>query len=549
MKLLHGLFACLMALPLAFASLDSEASTILSSLPPCAAKCLVTNVLSSTCDLDDYHCTCENKPLQQDLEKCILASCTIKEALFTKNATSVLCGAPVRDVRPNFTRINDVMGIMSGVFVILRFGTKIIYKMPMGLDDVFIMITMLLSAFCMCINSFGAAPSGIGTDIWTLTPHQITDFARWFWTLVLTYFILQTTMKLSLLFFFLRIFPSRGVRMLLWGAVIFISLNGTIFALVAIFQCQPISHFWHSWDGEHKGRCASVNGVAWSNGAINIASDFWILSIPLSQLPKLNLDWNKKIGIAAMFGVGTFVTAISIFRLYACIVAGVSQTNNKSWDYLAMAQWSTVEVNVGIWCACMPTLRVLLMRLTGKSKRYISYGSHKSGQDSSREDPNRPRTKTYPLAGASASATAGKRSRGRMHSNGITCDTIVEVEFGAHDDETHLVHMKEFNHRKSTRSLSQLLSTIILAFPLAVASWPHIEACRKAWPAEPCAYIAGNAMVLGTCENVCETTNCPNNLVCKPRRWTRHCDNCGGDLNTGGGRGSTHGTDHGPTIL
>ncbi|CAF3433811.1 hypothetical protein FGSG_10618 [Fusarium graminearum PH-1] len=97
--------------------------------------------------------------------------------------------------------------------------------------------------------------------------------------------------------------------------------------------------------------------------------------------------------------------------------------------------------------------------------------------------------------------------------------------------------------------INMLFSTIILAFPLAVASWPHIEACRKAWPAEPCAYIAGNAMVLGTCESVCETTNCPNNLVCKPRRWTRHCDNCGGDLNTGGNRGSTHGTDHGPTIL
>ncbi|PTD02659.1 hypothetical protein FCULG_00009071, partial [Fusarium culmorum] len=97
--------------------------------------------------------------------------------------------------------------------------------------------------------------------------------------------------------------------------------------------------------------------------------------------------------------------------------------------------------------------------------------------------------------------------------------------------------------------INMLFSTIILAFPLAVASWPHIEACRKAWPAEPCAYIAGNAMVLGTCESVCETTNCPNNVVCKPRRWTRHCDNCGGDLNTGGNRGSTHGTDHGPTIL
>jgi hypothetical protein len=148
---------------------------------------------------------------------------------------------------------------------------------------------------------------------------------------------------------------------------------------------------------------------------------------------------------------------MSIFRLYACIVAGVSHTNNLSWDYLAMAKWSTVEVNVGMWCACMPTMRVLLMRLFGKSKRYINYGSNKSGQESSREDPNRPRTRTYPLereSGASASATAIKGARGRVHPVGITCDTIVEVEYG-HDDETHLVHMKQFDHTKSSRSFSQ----------------------------------------------------------------------------------------------
>lgn len=152
------------------------------------------------------------------------------------------------------------------------------------------------------------------------------------------------------------------------------------------------------------------------------------------------------------------VTFMSIFRLYACIVAGVSHTDNQSWDYLAMSKWSTVEVNVGIWCACMPTLRILLMRLFGQSKRYISYGSNKSGQEISREDPNRPRTKSYPLErmpGASASANAVKGSRGGIEPVGITCDTIVEVEYGAHDDETNLVHMKPFDPSKSYRSFSQ----------------------------------------------------------------------------------------------
>ncbi|RGP58741.1 hypothetical protein FLONG3_11405, partial [Fusarium longipes] len=305
MKLLHGILAGLVASPLAFAALDEKAASLIGSLPNCASKCLVTSVLASDCGLDDVKCTCESPALQKEIEKCVRATCTIRESLSTKNATMILCDAPVRDVRPDFVRTNTVMGIISGICVIIRFGTKIVYSLAMGLDDLFIMITMILAAFCICVNAFGAAPSGIGTDIWTLTPDQITSFGMWFWTLVLTYFILQTTMKLSLLFFYLRIFPSKGVRKALWATVIFITANGIAFALVATFQCRPINHFWTKWDGTKEGWCASVNGVAWSNGAINIASDFVILGVPLSQLRKLNLDWKKKVGVGMMFSVGT----------------------------------------------------------------------------------------------------------------------------------------------------------------------------------------------------------------------------------------------------
>lgn len=36
------------------------------------------------------------------------------------------------------------------------------------------------------------------------------------------------------------------------------------------------------------------------------------------------------------------------------------------WDNLAVTQWSTIEINVGIICACMPSVRVLLVRLAPK---------------------------------------------------------------------------------------------------------------------------------------------------------------------------------------
>lgn len=223
----------------------------------------------------------------------------------TKNTTMALCGAPVRNDGSGFLRLNDVMGTFSGVFVLIRFATKIGYRIPLGIDDLFVGITMVFSIPCIVINSYGLGPAGLGTDIWTLTPTQITDFGRWFYVIAILYFVVQTSLKLTLIFFYLRIFPSTGVRRVLWGTVAFIAAYGLAFILVTIFQCQPINHFWVKWDGEHKGKCASINGITFTSAAINIAMDFWILGIPLSQLKGMNLDWRKKIGVGMMFSVGT----------------------------------------------------------------------------------------------------------------------------------------------------------------------------------------------------------------------------------------------------
>jgi hypothetical protein len=146
---------------------------------------------------------------------------------------------------------------------------------------------------------------GLGKDIWTLTPTKITDFIHVFYALEILYFAQVALLKLSLLFFYLRIFPGTMVRRLLWVTVIFDICFGMLFVLLAIFQCRPISYYWSGWDGEHQGTCLNVNGLAWSNAAISIVLDGWMLAVPISQLFGLQLHWKKKIGVAMMFVVGT----------------------------------------------------------------------------------------------------------------------------------------------------------------------------------------------------------------------------------------------------
>ncbi|RBR19242.1 uncharacterized protein FIESC28_05707 [Fusarium coffeatum] len=437
MKLFRGILACLVALPLALAALDHDSGLILGTLPSCAAKCLVNNVLQSTCGLDDVECTCTNEHLQAQIEKCVLA----ESPPVTKNTTMNLCGAPVRSEKAGFVVLNDVMGTLSGVFCLTRFVTKFAYKLPFGIDDLLMLITMLLSIPCICINSYGLAPNGIGTDIWTLTPDQITSFGRNFYALAVMYFLLQTTLKLTLVFFYLRIFPAAEFRRTLWGTVAFITAYGITFVLVAIFQCQPISYFWTKWDHGHEGKCASINAITWSSAAINIAMDFWILGLPLTQLRKMSLDWRKKIAIGLMFSAGIFVTIMSILRLYATIVAGRDPQNNVSWEYSPAIKWSTIETNVGIWCACMPTIRVLFVRLfpkiLGETTRYINYGSSKG--------PNsRAPGKSGHQMSLGTTSKVDRAPHGKISPSGIVCDRTYDVEY-ADNDEAYLVHMKELN--------------------------------------------------------------------------------------------------------
>ncbi|GKU15511.1 unnamed protein product, partial [Fusarium langsethiae] len=181
--------------------------------------------------------------------------------------------------------------------------------------------------------------------------------------------------------------------------------------------------------------------------SINIALDIWILAIPLSQLKKMNLDWRKKIGVGIMFSVGIIVTIMSILRLTATIRAGTGMgSNNPTWEYLAVTKWSTIECSVGIMCACMPSLRMLLVQIfpkvLGTSRRvyqaYDKYGSNKPTNGGTNASRSRSR------AQLGTTSHVDKTPPSSIDPVGITCNRTYEVEYGQ-TDETHLVPMKDID--------------------------------------------------------------------------------------------------------
>jgi hypothetical protein len=194
---------------------------------------------------------------------------------------------------------------LTTVVVAARLIYKWLSPLRLGLDDLFAFLAYLAVLPSFAINLAALIPSGIGRDIWTLTPNQIDSFGFWFYILEPMYFVQMGLVKMAILAFFLRIFETSGLEPLLWATVAFNAANTVAFVFAAIFQCAPISYYWYRWQGTFEGSCNNINALAWANAAISIALDLWMLGLPLAKIQSLNLHWWKKLAAGLMFGVGT----------------------------------------------------------------------------------------------------------------------------------------------------------------------------------------------------------------------------------------------------
>ncbi|KAH6609147.1 putative PTH11-type G-protein coupled receptor protein [Trichoderma cornu-damae] len=355
------------------------------------------------------------------------------------------CNRPPRDRSQAYVVLNDVLGTVSGVFVFQRLAYKLWAKMGFGGDDCMTFVTFLTGLPSTVISAYGVTNHGLGRDIWTLTPSQITRFGLFFWILEVLYFVQVSMVKVTLLLFYIRIFPGRTVRLLLWGTLVGSAIFGVAFFFAAIFQCTPVKYYWHKWDGEHRGTCLDINSIAWSNAAISIVTDIWVLAIPLWQLKSLNLDWRRKLGVGMMFCVGAFVTVVSVLRLRSIIKFG-SDSLNPTWDFYDVSFWSALEINVGLICVCLPSFRVLLVRffprLQGTTERYYGRSSRRNRSTTNK------RTSRLPLGHSAGSHVDRSQPHPNVEPNRIAYQTSYTVEYG-YNDEVQLVSM---NDKQSSRS-------------------------------------------------------------------------------------------------
>lgn len=179
--------------------------------------------------------------------------------------------------------------------------------------------------------------------------------------------------KFSVLFLYKRIFPQAGFRRILSYYGYFVLLYTVAFLVLDIFHCRPVSQAWHS---NNKDSCLNIDTIWIIGGSLNALTDIGALCLPMPLLWHLNVEKEKRIQLMGVFLLGGFVCVVSIIRV---IELGGLTSNDASCTlpislaphynltdslvadvYSTTLIWSTVEVGVGIFSACLPVVRPII---------------------------------------------------------------------------------------------------------------------------------------------------------------------------------------------
>ncbi|KAI9672329.1 MAG: hypothetical protein M1817_003351 [Caeruleum heppii] len=359
--------------------------------------------------------------------------------------------------------------VLAHIAVALRLISRKLVKAPFWWDD-YAMIVALGLAESSLIYGLVSVKHGLGKHVTTLPPSDVLAWVKALYWYEILYTITMASIKLSILLFYRRIFPTRKFSYALYAVGLFVTLWCIATTLVAAFQCTPIAGMW---DPTLKLRCINVPAFFIGTAALNIFSDFVILALPVRQIMvHLQLPKMQKVALSGIFLLGGFVCVTSIIR--ASVLKQVDQID-PTWSFVNTAYWSIVEVFVGIVSACLPMMRPLFRGLMpsrstkGSKEAGYSSGSRSTGsgfrgasiskpqislaptsmvpwpavragtRDSFQKLPNEPatpQTSAMELKNTSVSSNGGGPFDDRAH--GYDEEAVKRQWGGGPDDEAHI---------------------------------------------------------------------------------------------------------------
>ncbi|KAG6008196.1 hypothetical protein E4U21_004795 [Claviceps maximensis] len=266
---------------------------------------------------------------------------------------------------------------LASVFVGARMICRCCIVRRVTWDD-WIMCLAWLLAVCLSTSIDYAVMVGLGKYDAHISVDDWPKLRRAEYVFSILYNPALMAAKTSILIFYLRLAKNTQVvlRYASWVTLVVVNVAGLVLTLLNIFQCNPVAAAWMSVSSS-AAKCIPLLTEFICAAPVNIVTDLAILALPIPVLTGMRLHVRQKAILVITFSLGIFVTIVDVVRIYYLqraitdVPTGISDDPNSrfggstdfAWNASLSFMWSAVEVNIGIACACIPTLKPLILKL------------------------------------------------------------------------------------------------------------------------------------------------------------------------------------------
>ncbi|KAI5860238.1 MFS general substrate transporter [Durotheca rogersii] len=282
----------------------------------------------------------------------------------------------IPDRGPSVFAVTTATLALATVIVAARLFSRICIVRKVTWDDYFILGAWAF-AFSLSFAIDLGTSKGLGRHDENIRPDDWNTLRRCEYVFSILYNSALMATKTSVLIFYLRLSKNtqKVLRLASWLVLAIVNLAGTVLTLMNIFQCRPVQAAFDPYPGP--SYCIPLLTEFICTAPVNIVTDLAILALPLPVLTSMRLPPRQKVILVFTFALGIFVTIVDVVRIYyleqaitqisstvsSNPAATFGETPQFSWNASLSLMWSAVEVNVGITCACIPTLKPLIRRI------------------------------------------------------------------------------------------------------------------------------------------------------------------------------------------
>lgn len=248
---------------------------------------------------------------------------------------------------------------IAWIAIALRVYVRIFIVKAFGWDDGWMVFAQLMHTMNVTC-AIGGAMYGTGRLMKDLTPHGMMMALRFWWICYFAYCLCMIGAKVSVALSLLRITPvtKKTYRLIINTTMYTTVVTLMVFALLCIFQCNPIPYFWRRALGD-TGTCISMDFIVAFTYVMSVASgicDFTFALLPIFLIKGLNMSRNSKLALIPILSMACIASSAVIVRL-----AYIPTFRDPEFLYatVPIAIWSEVEMSLAITAGSIATLRPL----------------------------------------------------------------------------------------------------------------------------------------------------------------------------------------------